>query len=100
MIVRIALANIPCAATPEESITRAADAIAQAGRERAPGVCFPECYVPGSRRAVGWLPPPAAAFLERAWAVVADAAGDASFPVVLGTERIVNGALRISTLIA
>src|SRR3954471_9481361 len=99
MIVRIALANIPFAATPEESVTRAVDAIGQAARERAAIVCFPECYVPGYRTAAARMPPPDAAFLERAWSTVADAARHARVAVVLGTERIVDGALRISTLI-
>jgi predicted amidohydrolase len=46
---RIALANIPFPATPAESVERATAAIAEAARERAGIVCFPECYVPGYR---------------------------------------------------
>lgn len=42
--VRIALANIPCPATPEESVMLAEDAIAGASTERADLVCFPECF--------------------------------------------------------
>jgi predicted amidohydrolase len=38
-------------------------------------------------------------FLERAWSVIAAAAAKADLAVVLGTERIVDGALRISALV-
>lgn len=44
-------------------------------------------------------PAPDAAFLERAWASIAAAAGKAGVTVILGTERIVDGALRISVLV-
>jgi predicted amidohydrolase len=46
---RIALANIRFPASPEESVTLAEEAIAQAAMERAGIICFPECYVPGYR---------------------------------------------------
>ena len=36
-------------ATPEESVTLAEQAIAQAAVERAGIICFPECFVPGYR---------------------------------------------------
>lgn len=38
-------------------------------------------------------------FLERAWSEVARAAARADLAVVLGTERVVDGGLRISTLV-
>ena len=96
---RIALANLRFAATPEESVTLAVDAVAKAGAERAGIVCFPEAYVPGYRRASVPAAPPDAAFLERAWSAVAAAAARASVAVVLGTERVVDGGLRISALV-
>ena len=46
---RIALANLRFPATPEESVTLAEQAIAEASIERAGIVCFPECFVPGYR---------------------------------------------------
>jgi predicted amidohydrolase len=46
---RIALASLRFPATPEESVALAAQAIAQAGGERAGVICFPECFVPGYR---------------------------------------------------
>jgi len=97
--VRIALANLRYPATPEESVTLAEQAIAQTSRERAAIVCFPECYVPGYRGLGYAPPPPAAAFLERAWSVLAAAAAKANVAVVLGTERIADGALLATALV-
>jgi predicted amidohydrolase len=96
---RIALANVRFPATPEDSVTLAEQAIAQASAERAGLICFPECFVPGYRAPGKRIPPPDAAFLERAWSAVAAAAAKANVTVVLGTERVVNGALRITALI-
>ena len=89
---RIALANLRFPSTPAESITLAEQAIEQAGDERATIIAFPECYVPGYRSRDRSVPPPDAAFLDRAWSAVASAAKRAGVAVVLGTERVVNGA--------
>ena len=97
--VRIALANIRCATTPDESVALAQEAIRQASTEEALILCFPECYVPGYRAPGKTLPPPDAAFLERAWSAVAEAAAAARVAVVLGTERLVDGAPRITALV-
>jgi predicted amidohydrolase len=96
---RIALANIRFPATPEESVTLAEQAIAQASIERAGIICFPECYVPGYRAQGKQVPPPDPAFLERAWAAIAAAAAKAKIAVVLGTERLVDGGLLASALV-
>jgi predicted amidohydrolase len=96
---RIALANIPFPATPEESVTLAEHAIAQASVERASIICFPECYVPGYRGLGRTAPPPDPAFLERAWSAIAAAAAKANLAVVLGTERFVDGALLATVLV-
>jgi len=96
---RIALANIRFPATPEESVTLAAEAIAQAGAERAGIVCFPECYVPGYRGLGMHVAPPDAAFLERAWAAIRAAAAKAGVAVILGTERLAEGKLFITALV-
>lgn len=98
MSFRIALANIPFPSTPEESIVLAEQAIAAASIDRADLICFPECFVPGYRGMGKTGPPPDPAFLERAWSVIAMAGAKADLAVVLGTERIVDGALRISAL--
>jgi len=96
---RIALANIRFPATPEESITLAEQAIAQASIERAGLICFPECFVPGYRGMGKEVPPPDTAFLERAWSAIAAAAAKASLAVVLGTERVSDNALLATALV-
>jgi len=96
--MRIALANLPYPRTADESVALAEQGICEAGRSRAEIVCFPECYVPGYR--VGKpVPPPSAAFLERAWEKLADAARMAKVAVILGTERMVDGKARMTTLV-
>lgn len=96
---RIALANLRFPASAEESITLAEEAIAQAAAESAGLVCFPECYVPGYRGLGKPVPPPDAAFLEGAWQAIAAAAARAGVTVILGTERIVDGALWATALV-
>jgi predicted amidohydrolase len=97
--VRLALANIPFPATPDESVASAERAIVDAGRERADIICFPEAFVPGYRGLGRPGLPPDTVFLERAWATVAAAASVANVAVILGTERVVDGGLRITALV-
>ena len=96
---RIALANIRYPATPEESVSLAEKAIAQASAERAAIICFPECYIPGYRAKGKKVPPPDPVFLEQAWWAVAAAAARANVTVVLGTERIDANGLLITALV-
>ena len=96
---RIALASLRAATTPDESVARACDAVARAAEARADVVCFPECYVPGYRTQGSTLPPPDPEFLDRAWQRVAESAAAANVAVVLGTERLVDGAPRITALV-
>ena len=96
---RIALANLRFPATPEESVTLAEQAIAQASIERAGLICFPECFTPGYRGMGKRVSPPDPAFLERAWSAIAAAAAKADLVVVLGTERVVDEALLITALV-
>jgi Predicted amidohydrolase len=98
-IVRVALANICRADSPEESVTLAQAAIERAAAERARVVCFPECYVPGYRWPGRFVPPPDEAFLERAWNSIAETAARGNIAVVLGTERLVDGAPLITALV-
>jgi len=98
-LFRIALANIRFPATPAESVMLAEQAIAQAANERAGIVCFPECFVPGYRGPGKPVPPPNSAFLEKAWSAIASAAAKANVAVILGTERIVDGALLATALV-
>jgi predicted amidohydrolase len=97
--MRIALANIRHPATPDESVRLAEGAIAEASIEHADIICFPECFVPGYRGLGKVVPPPAAAFLERAWSVIAAAAAKANVAVVLGTERIAGNDLFATALV-
>jgi predicted amidohydrolase len=98
-IFRIALANLRFPATPDESIALAERAIAAASGENAGLICFPECFVPGYRGMGKLVAPPNRAFLERAWSLIASAAAKADLAVVLGTERFVDRALRITALV-
>jgi predicted amidohydrolase len=98
-LTRIALANLPFPQTPQVSIELARHAVGQAADAGAGIVCFPECFVPGYRSAARSLPPPDAGFLERAWSAVAEAAASSKVTVVLGTERVVGGALVASSVV-
>jgi len=98
-VVRIALANLQYPDSPEDSVRRVEAAISQAARDGAVIICFPEVYVPGYRVPGKRAPAPDAVFLARAWAAIARAAADANVAVVLGTERIVDGQPRITTLV-
>ena len=96
---RIALANIPFPSTPAESVSMAEAAIREAAAAGAHLICFPECFVPGYRGMGHEVAPPDAGFLERAWAMLATAAAAASIAVILGTERFVDGLLRITAMV-
>lgn len=97
--VRIALANLRFPSSPEESLTLVSEAVAEAARQSAAIVCFPECFVPGYRAPHTRVPPPDAAFLERAWAAVAAAARRARIAVILGTERVTPEGVGIAALV-
>jgi len=96
---RLALANLPYAASAESSVSDAVAAIGAAAGSGADVVCFPECFVPGYRGRDKDVTTPDRAFLEYAWEIVAGAAGKGGIALVLGTERIQNGALLISALV-
>ena len=98
-LFRIALANLKFPPTPDESVRLAVDAVAQAGRDGAELICFPECFVPGYRCLGHPVPPPDPAFLERAWSTIAAAAAKANVGVILGTERVLESGLWISALV-
>ncbi len=97
--VRIALANIAIPASPEDSVSLACSAIAEAGARGALLICFPECYVPGYRWTSNDRAPADTAFLSRSWAAVADAARNAGVGVILGTERVTDRGLQISACV-
>ncbi len=97
--IRIALANVRFASTPDESILIALDAIGQAAAAGARVVCFPECYVPGLRGVGKQIPRLDALYMERAWTKVGVAAHKGKITVVLGTERIVGNELRATAIV-
>ena len=98
-VVRIALANLRVPSTPDESVVLAKSAVADAGRRGATVICFPECFIPGYRWPGTTAPAPDPAFLERAWADVAEAAGGARVAVILGTERVTDHGLQITAYV-
>lgn len=98
-LVRIALANIPIAGSREESVELARQAVSDAADARAAVVCFPEVFIPGYRTPDRPSPQPDARFLEGAWSTLGAAARDAGVTAIVGTERIVDGAPRITTLV-
>ena len=97
--LRIALANLRFPATPEESITLAEQAIEQASHKRARLICFPECFVPGYRGLGMRVAPPDPDFLHCAWSAIAGTAAAGDIAVVLGTERLIDGALIPTALV-
>ena len=97
--IKLALANLPFPASPDDGIHRVKQAIDDAARARADIVCFPECYIPGYRAPHTTVPPIDPVFLERAWSDVARAAATAKIAVILGTERVVDGKPRITALV-
>lgn len=98
-MTRIALGNLEYPASPPDSVAAVTGAIARAAEQGAGILCFPECFVPGYRGLGHAPPPPDPAFLDHAWSVIADAAAQFRVAVVLGTERIVAGALSATALV-
>jgi predicted amidohydrolase len=98
-VFRLALANLPFAATADESVVAAQRAIADASAAGAGLVCFPESYVPGYRAPGRPIARPDADFLERAWSSIAASAARGAVAVILGTERIAGPGLLITALV-
>ena len=96
---RIALANLRFPANPDESVELAQQAICEASAQKVAIVCFPECYVPGYRAKTKQVAAPDQLFLEHGWSAIARAAASANIAVILGTERILDGALLATALV-
>lgn len=98
-MIRIALANLHFPATPDESIHLAMDAITEAAESGAKILCFPEEFVPGYRLGPHAVESCDPEFLQRAVAKISAATRQANLTVILGTERIIEGGLRITSLV-
>ena len=77
----------------------ATGAVKEAARAGARVICFPEEFIPGYRLGPQAVSPPDPDFLEHAWAEIAAATAEAKITVILGTERFVEGSLRITCLV-
>jgi predicted amidohydrolase len=98
-MVRIALANLRFPTTPDRSVSLALDAITEAAKAGAKILCFPEEFVPGYRLGPHTVAPPDQKFLQDAVTQISAATRDAKLTVILGTERIVEGGLRITSVV-
>jgi predicted amidohydrolase len=98
-VTRIALANLPFPANPNAAVSAAVDAISEAAAAGAQIICFPECFVPGYRALGAPVPAAEPQWLAAAHQEVARAAGQHGIVVVLGTERFVDAALRITAVV-
>jgi predicted amidohydrolase len=98
-LFRLALANLPFAASAEESVVQAQRAIRDAAAAGAGLVCFPESFVPGYRAPDRGVAPADVHFLERAWSSIAASAAQWKVAVILGTERVVDAGLLITALV-
>jgi predicted amidohydrolase len=99
-MIRLALAQLSYPVSADDAVRTAIDAIAEAARAGAQVICFPECYLPGYRAAGrGSSTPPTTPWLASAHRRIAEAAGGERICVVMGTERIVDGAHRITTFV-
>ncbi|HEY3816158.1 MAG TPA: carbon-nitrogen hydrolase family protein [Polyangiaceae bacterium] len=96
---RLALASLPYPESREHSVALASQAIADASAAGARLVAFPECYVPGYRAPGRPVLPPDPAFLEAAWSSLGAACARHRITAVVGTERMVDGALHIAALV-
>jgi predicted amidohydrolase len=96
---RLALASLPYPESREHAVALASQAIGDAAAAGARLVAFPECYVPGYRAPGRPVLPPDPAFLEAAWSSLGAACARHRITAMVGTERVVDGALRIAALV-
>lgn len=97
--IRIALANLRIPANAEESVALAQKAIEEAAAKRSHILCFPECFVPGYRVTARPALPIDPVFLKNAWSSLAATAAKAGIAVILGTERVAEGARVLTALV-
>lgn len=96
---RIALANVLYPDSPQNAVERTLRAVEDAARAGARVVCFPEAYVPGYPWPGRNREPCGPSFFADAHATIAARAGACGVGVVLGTERHVGSARRLTALV-
>ena len=96
---RLALASLPFPESREHSLALATEAIADAANAGARLVAFPESFIPGYRAPGRPVLPADRVFLEQAWASLGAACARHHIAAMVGTERLVDGALRIAALV-
>ena len=97
--MRIGLAALPFASSPEASLANVQDALHRAAALGAGLVCTPECYIPGQRGVGRTVAPPDPAFLAHAERCLVQTAADTGVSVIVGTERATPDGLFASALV-
>ncbi len=97
--IRIAVASTPLTATLDEAVPAAVAAVDEAGRLGATIVCLPETGLPGHRVQARSVPDVSRAALDKALAVVAEAARRARVITIVGTERPTPGGREIVSVV-
>ena len=92
---RLALANVPYPTDPENALQLVLEAMNAAAEGDASLVCFPECIVPGYRIGAHF-PKHNPEWMRDAWNKIDAQARRHRLWVILGTEREVDGQLRIT----
>ena len=93
--IRIALANVRCPHSPQESLDIVLTAMKEASSGAAAIVCFSECIVPGYR--IGTTnSAPDQGWLDDAWSAIDAKAAELDVSVILGTERVDSDGVRIT----
>lgn len=97
--MRIGLAALPFASSPEAALANVQDALHRASALGAGLVCTPECYIPGQRGVGRTVAPPDPAFLAHAERCLVQTAADTGVSVIVGTERATPNGLFASALV-
>src|SRR5262245_9028192 len=95
----IALASPSVATTLDDGLDKVKRLIAEASRQGAQIVCFPEAYLPGLRGQDFEVPPFDAAHEERARALVAEWARSYAVATILGMERLTEAGPQIAAFV-
>ena len=97
--MRIGLAALPFAPSPEASLANVLEAMRMAAEQKVQLLCTPESYIPGQRGVGREVAPPDAAFLAHAERCLVQAAANTGVAVITGTERLTAQGLHSSALV-